>query len=197
MLRPGRRKPDNAPERAKYRLAEATFTYIAHLTSLRYAADQLVFTNLCNAAVPHAPANRTVYIPEQQAEAGIDSIRSILRRSRIEVVFAMSQQVNYWLQRFGFYTPVPEFLENAEPKSRGVNSQPPYYEPRRSRAFLSICGNRYQTDEGPALFPILHVKSWPLRGAQAKAYTKSFDSCVNELKQMPRRAGLPPLMSVS
>jgi len=174
--------PTRKSERAKYQLAEKTFSYIGYLTSYKYSADQLVLTNLCNVGLPHAPKNKTVLIPEQEAQAGINAICDMLCLSNIEVIFAMSAQVNYWLQKLGFCPLVPDFLSKAEPKPKGINHQPPYYEPKQDRAFQLVCGQCY-TDGTRKLFPILHVKNWPLRGAFVAAYSEAYENCVNQFKK--------------
>lgn len=173
--------PTRKSELAKYHLAEAAFSYIGHLTSYKYPADQLVLTNLCNVGLPHAPAGKMVLIPEQEAQTGINAIHNLLNQSNIEIIFAMSAQVNYWLQKLGFYPSVSDFLNKAEPKPKGISNKPPYYEPQQSKAFQLICGQCY-TDGSRKVFPILHVKNWPLRGAFAKAYSKAYENCVNQLK---------------
>jgi len=134
-LRPA---PTRRNELAKYRLAEAVYSYISHLTNYQYAADQFVLTNLCNTRLPHAPKGKTVLIPEEEAFAGINAVQDILSESQIEVIFAMSAQVNYWLQKFSFYPAVFEFLDNAKPKPKGIDHKPPYYEPKRSGVFHSF-----------------------------------------------------------
>lgn len=174
--------PTQGSERAKYDLATAVYSYIGYLTSHRYSVDQLVLTNLCNAALPHSPKGKIVYIPEEQACAGIEEINEILTMSDVEIIFAMSQQVNYWLQKLGFYPAVDVFLSSAEPKQKGVNNNPPYYEPKKGRAFTLVCGKQFVTRDYRKVFPILHVKNWPLRGAFTKAYRKTIEQCVNALK---------------
>jgi hypothetical protein len=174
--------PDRKSERAKYDLAEAVFGYISYLTSDKYSADQIVLTNLCNTPLPHAPKGKTVYIPETEARNGISAIHGILSRSSVEVIFAMSAQVNYWLQKLGFYPAVAEFLSSAEPNAKGTTHTPPYYEAIHGRAFTHICGKRYTTDNSRSIVPILHIKNWPLRGPFAKAYSKAYEACVNALK---------------
>jgi hypothetical protein len=138
-------------------------------------------THLCNVGLPHAPKGKTVLIPEQEAEAGVNVIRGILNQSSIEVIFAMSEQVNYWLQKLGFYPAVPDFLDKAEPKPRGLSHDPPYYEHRESKAFQLICGQCH-TDGSRKVFPVLHAKQWPLRGGLARAYGKAYENCVNQFK---------------
>ena len=174
--------PTRKSERAKYQLAEAVFSYISYLTSYKYPANQLVLTNLCNTALPHAPKGKTVYIPEAEARNGISVIQDILNSSRIEVIFAMSAQVNYWLQKLGFYPAVAEFLSNAEPKAKGTTHTPPYYEPVRGKAFIHICGKQYATGDNRSIVPVLHIKNWPLRGPFARAYSKAYEACINALK---------------
>ncbi|MCC7186401.1 MAG: hypothetical protein IT185_09195 [Acidobacteria bacterium] len=80
---------------AKYKLAKSLFDYVRALASQGYHVDQIVVTNLCNAALPHAPKGKTVLITEQHARAGIADIHHILSQSTqstVEVIFAMSQQ---------------------------------------------------------------------------------------------------------
>ncbi len=175
--------PTQRSELQKYKLAQAVFSYVAYLISSRYSPDKLVLTNLCNTALPHAPKRKTVLIPQQEARAGISAIRDILHQSSVEVVFAMSLQVNYWLQKLGFYPPVPEFLRAAEPAPRGLKHEPPYYEARRGRAFQLICGKCFNVD-GRRVIPILHVKNWPLRGVFKKAYAQAYEDCVNDVNSL-------------
>lgn len=174
--------PTRGNELAKYKLAEAVYGYVGYLTSYKYTARQIALTNLCNEGLPHAPRGKTVYIPEDRALKGIREMKDILSGSDIEVIFAMSAQVNYWLQKLEFYPAVGEYVAAAEPLAKGVEHNPPYYEQRRGRAFTLICGNRYLTKDQRSIFPILHVKNWPLRGGFVAAYKKSYETCINALK---------------
>lgn len=173
-------RPQKSSEAAKYNLAEATFKYIRYLTSQRYTDDQIVLTNLCNSGLPHAPKGKTVLIPPNQAQAGINAIDDILNQSQIEVIFVMSQQVNYWLQALGFYPPVAEYLRLSEPKRRGLTNVPPYYEPQHGKAFQLICGRCFKKDTR-SVVPILHIKNWPLRGALKEAYRHVYDDWIDRL----------------
>jgi len=175
-------KPGRSSEIAKYRLAEATFNYIGQLTGNKFPADQLALTNLCNVGLPHAPKGKTVLIPVQEAQAGIQAINGILSQGQVEIIFAMSTQVNYWLQKLGFYPPVAEFLRKAEPEPNGFAGEQPYYAPRQSKAFQLICGQCYTVGERKVV-PILHVKNWPLQGAFAKAYSQAYEDCISRLNQ--------------
>ena len=179
--------PRQRSELAKYRLAEKVFSCAAHMTSHRYTAEQLVLTNLCNKMLPRPPAKRTVLIPQEEAQEGIAAIRDILAHSQVELIFAMSEQVNYWLQRLGFYAPVPEFLRRAEPAPRGLLHEPPYYTPKQGSAFQLICGRRYTVGDAH-LVPILHVKNWPLRGRFKRAYAQAYERLINGLKPQPSQA---------
>lgn len=174
--------PTRKSELAKYQLAEAVFSYIGYLTSYKYSATQIILTNLCNNALPHAPKGKTVYIPEAEARDGTSAMQAILSQSNVDIVFAMSGQVNYWLQKLGVYPAVAEFLSSAEPKSKGVTHTSPYYEATRGRAFTHICGNQYSMGNHRRIIPILHIKNWPLRGPIAKAYGKAYEACINALK---------------
>lgn len=175
-----RSRPNQRSEAAKYDLAKATFGYIGELTSNRYSADQLLLTNLCNVGLPHAPNKKTVLIPEERAKEGIDAIRSLLEQSPVEIVFAMSLRVNYWLQKLGFYPSVGDFLRKAAPKASGLSSKSPYYEPQQSRAFQLICGRSCAAD-GREVIPILHVKQWPLKPRFVAAYGQAYEDCIRHL----------------
>jgi hypothetical protein len=174
--------PTRGNELAKYKLAEVVYGYIAYLTSYRFSADQIILTNLCNDPLPHSPKGKTVYIPEDKALRGIGEIQGILNSSEVEVIFAMSAQVNYWLQKLGFYPAVPEYLVAATPKPKGIVNERPFYDQSRSKAFTLICGKQYFTKENKQVYPILHVKNWPLKGPFVKAYKKLYEQCVNSLK---------------
>jgi len=174
--------PDRPSERAKYNLAANLFSYVGYLTSYKYTAEQYFLTNLCNEELSHSPKGKTVYIPENKAEKGIADIKKILESSEIEMIFAMSQQVNYWLHYFGFYDSESNFFSLAEPKKTGINSSLPYYAPKGKSAFLKICGKKYNALGKYQIYPILHVKNWPLKGAFKETYEKSYIECQNQLK---------------
>lgn len=173
--------PPKKSERKKYQLASTLFDYIMHLTNHQYTADQLYITNLCNEALDHAPTGKMVLIPEKIAKLGVADISNILEGSKIQLIFAMSQQVNYWLQKFELYSSGDDFMEGARPKKKGLESNPPYYEPKNSD-FKQICGNIYTVSDKYKLVPILHAKNWPLNKKFAPVYQECVDRCVNGLK---------------
>jgi hypothetical protein len=140
----------------------------------------VILTNLCNSSLPQSPKGKTVLIPEREAKEGIEAIRSLLEKSGVRMVFAMSEQVNYWLRALGFYPEVPKFLLAAEPKARGLNSNSPYYEPKVKRAFQGICGKRFVRGRY-CVYPILHVKNWPLKGGFVPAYGKAHRQLVSSV----------------
>lgn len=171
-------------ERAKYDLAAALFDYVLFLTNNRFSAEQVMVTNLCNRSLPHAPPSKTVFIPEHEAREGLTAIRRLLAESTIEIIFAMSVQVNYWLQALGFYTTPTTFVVASRPKPVGTQHDPPYYEPLKQHTFQMICGNKYVADNKYLLFPILHVKQWPLRRGFVKAYGAAYINCRNTLNAL-------------
>ena len=149
-------------EKRKYGLAAKSFDQILDITNGRFKTEEIYVTNLCNKFLPHtARKGQTVYISETNANDGYKRIVAILSQYKtIEYIFPMSQQVNYWLQYFGLYHTDTDFLENAKPKQKGVESKPQYYEPVRQKAFLKICGNVYSLSIGQKLIPILHTKAY-------------------------------------
>lgn len=173
--------PINKSNLAKYKLAESVFTYIAWLTSNKYSADELIITNLCNRALKRYPTakGKTVLIPEGYGQEGLATINDIIKSSQIEVIIAMSQQVNYLLQKFGFYSSTPRYMEKSRPREKSASNG--YYEPIGEAPFLEICGNKYYAGSIP-LYPILHVKQFPFKGRIKAAYEAAHYNCINSIK---------------
>lgn len=178
-----RAKPAQTRELAKYELANALFRCIKELTSGRVMPEEVLVTNLCNQVLPRPAGRRVVLIPEAMAAEGLKDIREILARSRIRLIFAMAQQVNYWLQTLGFCAQDSVFVEDSRPKYAGTHSLPPYYEPARAGAFRRLCGHRLVADGQYCLFPILHVKNFPLRGPFL-VYDQQYTRCRMEVAQL-------------
>ena len=107
--------PSVPKEIRKYKFAESLYSYISWLTSYKYNADQYVFTNLCNEGLNRSAKNKIILIPERCAIEGLEEIENILKESKIEIILAMSLQVNYWLQKLGFYSSEAEFVRLASP----------------------------------------------------------------------------------
>jgi len=162
--------------KSKYALAASAFNQITYITNGKIKPEEIYITNLCNSALPHAPKGKTVYITEDQAIAGAENIKNIIEEyPTIEYIFPMSLQVNYWLQKLGFYQSSKEFEEKSTPKTIGIQNKPPYYEPKGKRSFLMICGNRYQVTGGTqTVIPILHAKCFPLN-KKFKAYEPGYE----------------------
>jgi len=169
-------EPSSRSERRKYGLAKSTFDQISFLTNDSIKPEEIYITNLCNDKLPHAPVKKTVFIPKSKAEEGIKHIKEILLSNpSIKYIFPMSLQVNYWLQKLGFYQGSQEFVDSSEPSKAGMNSNPPYYTPCKGRTFLMICGNCYRVSAGnQVVFPILHSKNFPLKG-RLIAYSDSYE----------------------
>lgn len=169
--------PTKPAEKRKYGLAKSSFDHIAYLTHGKIAPESLYITNLCNSALEHALKGKTVLIPKEKAQEGLENIRSVLEANpSIEFLFPMSLQVNYWLQKLGFYGLDDDFLAQSEPKEIGVIHRPPYYEPRKSKSFTLICGQIFESAEGKhKIVPILHSKNYPLKGRFLQAYGSKYD----------------------
>ncbi len=173
-------KPKRKSELSKYKLAEACYRYTRKLTAGQISDDKVLITNLCNETLPPSPKGKTNYIPLEEAEAGLRAIRALIKDSSVKLIFPMSQQVNYWLQKLDFYTTCTAFLEKSEPKEIGAKNKPPYYAPRNSGAFKEICGNKYVANNQYYLFPILHVKSYPLK-SNFLTYEENYSNCITEV----------------
>jgi hypothetical protein len=164
-------------EKSKFNLAKLTFDHILYLTQFKYKPEDIYITNLCNIALDHAPRGKTVYIPKEKAEQGIENIKKILNNNAsIEYVFPMSLQVNYWLQKLNFYSSNDNFVELTEPKEIGLKSKPQYFQPKNNSTFKMICGRTFSiNDRTQKLIPILHTKNFPLRGKFHDAYSKNYE----------------------
>lgn len=167
-------------EKQKYGLAAKSFGQILDITNGRFKAEEIYVTNLCNKFLPStAKKNQTVYIPETDAKDGYKRIVAILSQYKtIEYVFPMSQQVNYWLQYFGLYHTNSDFLENAKPKQKGIDSEKPYYEAiqQGKHPFLNICGKVYEMITGQKVIPILHTKQYNRLMAYFPCYERIRDT---------------------
>lgn len=163
-------------EKAKQNLAAKVFGMIAKLTNGKYKEDEIYITNLCNESLPHAPKGKTVYIPCEKASDGVNRIRKIINEGHIEYVFATSLQVNYWLQKLGFYKSDNSFLEDTEPMLDGINNVEPYFSPKKQATFKMICGNIYRDSEDKVnIIPILHPKQYPLNSRMSKHYEDGYN----------------------
>lgn len=170
-------EPTKPSERSKYGLAKATFDHIGYLTNNKIKPELIYITNLCNYSLPSSPANKTVLIPREKAEEGLENINKILIvNPTIEYVFPMSLQVNYWLQKLGFYDSKTDFVTLTEPREYGLISDKPYFQPKNSRTFLLICGNIYKPNNGhQKIIPILHSKQFPLKKNTISSYGPAYD----------------------
>ena len=168
--------PTKTNEKRKYGLAKTTFDHISYLINSKIEPETIYVTNLCNDGLPHAPKGKSVLIPEEIAKEGIERIRGIIvENPTIKYIFPMSLQVNYWLQKLGFYVSNNGFVEKSEPKEIGLLNDPPYYLPKQDRTFTLICGNVFPINEGNQIVvPILHSKQFPLTD-RTKAYNPAYE----------------------
>lgn len=173
-------------EKRKQGLAKNSINYILELTKNKFSAENIYVTNLCNDELPKDDSikGKTVYIPRDKAKKGVEHIKDILAKNQsIEYVFAMSQQVNYWLQELGLYPKQPDFIEMAMPKEKGSNNNPPYYEAKKSRAFLEICGKAYKINGSKqTIIPILHTKTYASITGRFSEYKKCYDNLKKNFK---------------
>lgn len=176
-------KKDKAWE-PKKRFADLAYEQLRDLTGGKlFSDDEVYVTNLCNEELPnHPPKKGTVYIPRDKAEKGVKHIEQILMDNpTIQYIFPMSQQVNYWLQELGFYSSYDDdFKESAVPKNKGEENVPQFYEPRKGKSFLKVCGkvfrpNNLKLERRVHIFPILHCRCYPL-GKRFEAYGNRYDN---------------------
>ena len=168
--------PTKPSEKRKYGLAKVTYDQITYITNSKIKPDTIYITNLCNYPLSHAPKRKMVYIPKDKAQEGLDNIIKILAElPTIEYIFPMSSQVNYWLQKLGFYDSNDSFIARSEPREKGIKFDPSYFAPKYSRTFLLICGNIYSPiGRQQKIIPILHSKQFPLNKKTIK-YNLCYD----------------------
>ena len=178
-----RTEPESGSEKRKFGIAKAVFDFVLEMTNRKISVDEICVTNLCNENLPHAPKGKTVYIPEEKALKGIKEIKKILtEHPTIKLIFTMSLQVNYWLQKLNFYNGDNEFINLSEPFEKGIKNPLPYFEPKETRSFLKVCGNEYKVNDLPniSVFPVLHIKSYPLKG-KFITYEKKYNGLVEKI----------------
>lgn len=173
--------------KAKKRFADLAFQQLMDISGGKIFSDEEVYvTNLCNDELPnHPPKKGTVYIPQEKAKEGVKHIVQILNDyPSIKYVFPMSQQVNYWLQELGSYSSSDdEFKGSATPKNNGEQNEPQYYEPRKGKAFLKVCGKVFRPNNAELakrvhVIPILHCRCYPL-GKRFQAY----ETCYEKIRE--------------
>ena len=71
----------------------------------------------------------------------------------------------------------------AEEGLKVIRNEQPYYEPNKPRAFNEVCGKKYIVEKQYILFPILHVKSYPLKG-NLLAYEENYKQCRKEIREL-------------
>ena len=176
-------QPEDNGERSRFVEAESIFSCIRSLTGGKYKAEEIYGTNLCLYQLKRAPHGKRVLIPANKVDEGLDHIVKVLvDNPSIEVVFAASIQVNYWLQRLEFYGDKNEtFIYGAQPRQVGIVSSRPYYQPVNAKVFEAVCGNVYEITH-PALLerkvkivPILPAKDFPLFDKSLEKFGDAYD----------------------
>ena len=177
-----RKIPYDLGERSRYMEAKKLFEMVEDLSDFKYKADDVYVTCLCNDTLERPAKGKRTLIPEQKALKGIEHIKWILQQNpEIEVIFALSQQTNYWLQKSGFVESDELFLKAAEPRRTGVQDIMPYYQPVNPKAFNEICAKpRFVNDYRIKLFPLLPMRDYPLRGDNIERFEKAYNQ-IHEL----------------
>jgi len=182
-----RGRPTQKSEAAKFDFAAATVDYIGYLTGGMVALTEMYWTNLCNEFLPHAPKGGTVLIPDGVADRGKAEIEKAVAHGKPQVIIPMSLQVFYHLARSGFVTMAEEqreaFLSKAAPKAGDAKRGA--YVQSKPRSFIDVCGERFLHGSVPVV-PVLHVKTWPLRG-RFKAYELAMRNAGANIQRSLRR----------
>lgn len=185
------KKKTGKGEIEKFNLASKTYDYVKWLTSNIIKEEEFYFTNLCNKKLPRPMIDyefdlHEFYISRENAEEGLRQIRNILENSNIKLILATSLQVNYWLQKLDFYKFDIEFVRDAEPEPWCITMN--CYSPisrftEKKRLFYSICGEKFITEKGHFLFPILHIKAMSNIDIQ-EIYGSKLNKCIEAIKSL-------------
>lgn len=178
---------DHAPydlgERSRYSEARTIFNTLMELSAGQCRPEQVHGTLLSNNQLERPPKGKHILIPESEAKDGVAHINKLLKQyPKIEYIFAVGLQVNYYLQKYAFYTCEAElserFIKGAEPRRVGLNDMMPYYQPVNAKPFREVCFNRYAVKNHPkiTLIPILPVKSYPLAGSDLANFGENFEN---------------------
>lgn len=175
-----RNKPYDHGERSRYTEAASILKCVNELSADRYRPQHVCATNLSIEILARPLKGKHILIPERDAIAGVKRINKIITDNpSIETVFVMSVQANYWLQKLGLYASDAAFLHGAQPRTVGIESDKPYYQPVDPKAFNSVCGNIYQAQTGTRtinVVPILPAKDYPLYGLNEERFSAAYDA---------------------
>jgi hypothetical protein len=177
--------PQEGGERSRNVEARNLFEHIMGFTGNRVKSTEIYFTNLCNdfiAAKP--PKGKRQLIPEHLAQKGVDHIQWILEQNpSIQLVFVMSLQSNYWLQKLGFYNNDDAFIAGAQPRRIGLESSAPYYQPVDGKAFSLICGKIFDAPKYRVkVIPTLAARDYPMNELNTKRFSEAYERVRNQIE---------------
>ncbi len=170
--------PEDGGERSRNVEARNLFEHIMGFTGNKIKSTEIYFTNLCNDFIQaKPPKGKRVLIPENKAQKGLEHIQWILEQNpSIQLVFAMSLQTNYWLQKLGFYGEDEKFVYGAQPRRIGLESPAPYYQPVDGKAMSMICGNIYDAPKYRVkVIPILAARDYPMNELNTERYQAAYE----------------------
>ncbi|MGL4293775.1 MAG: hypothetical protein ACRCSQ_09390 [Bacteroidales bacterium] len=172
-----RKKPTDLGERSRYTEAKNLFDMIKELTSYKYFVDEIYVTCLCNDTLPRPAKGKRTLIPEKFALKGVEHIKWILEQHpEIEVIIALSQQTNYWLQKSGLVESCDAFIAGAEPRRTGMQDLMPYYQPVNPKSFNEICAKPLKVIGSEIkVYPLLPLRDYPLRDRNKELFGDLYD----------------------
>lgn len=173
-----RKIPHDLGERSRYSEAKNLFEMVKELTDYKYMVSEVYVTALSKDELPRAPKGKRTLIPEKVALNGIARIKEILAQNpEIDLIFAPSMQVNYWLQKSGLVPADAEFLKGAEPRRIGIENRAPYYQPVNPKVFQSVCGLPVTLDGSDVkLIPLLPLRDYPLKDKNQELYASRYEA---------------------
>lgn len=179
-------KPYDLGERSRFTEAKMIFEHVDKLTA-GWCSPQCVYaTNISLDLLRRPPKGKHILLPESSAVEDIERIKLILKNNpSIKYVFAMGLQVNYLLQKYGFYESDDNFLKGAESRRIGLSNTPPYYQPVDAKVYGNICGTFFNvTNTDIRILPILSAKEYPLTPESMKKYGDNYISVQKFFKEI-------------
>ena len=152
------------PDRRKYELAHAVWSYINYLAGYQLPLDSLYVTNICNKFLPSVQGRGVVLIPDELAQQGAEDISKVVERGNFRVIVPMAVQIFYQLCRLGYIDEEDEriqtFILEAQPTfSKAIQG---IYVSKGEAPFLEVCGRRFHF-RGIPLIPVVNIKIMAVR----------------------------------
>lgn len=174
-----RERPYDLGERSRYAQAKATFEMVEQISGGRYKPEDVYGTDFSKELLERPPKGKKILLPPNDAARQAERVRGILRDNpSIEMVYVISSQVAYLLAYAGFFEAPQGFVTGASARNKGVQNEPPFYQPVDPNAFAEVCFKVFEVTgfQGISVMPIVPLNDFPLQGANLQKYGAALDA---------------------